>query len=121
MTKSNHPFIWGEEQQHAFDTLKQALVSAPILVHPDPSKPYTLYTDASNHAIGAILVQKDEQGFEKVIAYLSHKLSGAQLRWPTIEKEAFAVVYALKKFHCYLWGATFEIHTDHKPLKSLFS
>ena len=121
LTKSKQPFIWGEEQQQAFDALKQALITAPILAHPDTSKPYTLYTDASNKAIGAILVQKDNEGVERVIAYLSHKLSGAQLRWPTIEKEAFGVVYALKKFHPYLWGAIFEIHTDHKPLKSLFT
>lgn len=120
LTKKNHPFIWGEEQQEAFDILKRALVNAPILAHPDPQRPYALYTDASDKAVGAILVQKDEDDQEKVIAYLSHKLSGPQLRWPTIEKEAFAIVYALRKFHCYLWGAKFEIHTDHRPLRSLF-
>ena len=120
-TKKNQPFVWGEEQQTAFNTLKQALVEAPILAHADPSRPYLLYTDASNQAVGAILVQEDDEKVERVIAYLSHKLSGAQLCWPTIEKEAFRVVYALKKFHPYLWGAVFEILTDHKPLKSLFS
>jgi transposase InsO family protein len=121
LTKKGNPFVWGQEQQAAFDALKQALTRAPILAHADPSKPYVLYTDASDKAVGAILVQNDSEKVERVIAYLSHKLSGAQLRWPTIEKEAFGVVYALKKFHPYLWGATFEIHTDHKPLKSLFS
>lgn len=120
LTKSKQPFIWGPEQQQSFEQLKKALISEPILSHPDPGRPYLLYTDASDKCVGAILVQKDNEGIERVIAYLSHKLSGAQLRWPTIEKEAFGVVYALKKFHPYLWGATFEIHTDHKPLKSLF-
>ena len=47
-------------------------------------------------------------------------LSGPQLHWPMIEKEAYAIVYALKKLHAYLWGPDFEIHTDHKPLRSLF-
>ena len=121
LTKIRQPFIWGPEQQEAFNVLKLALVSSPILAHPDPTRPYTLYTDASDKAIGAILVQTDAHSIERVIAYLSHKLSGTQLRWPTIEKEAFAVVYALKRLHPYLWGAQFEIHTDHKPLKSLFS
>jgi len=120
LTKAKEPFRWGPEQQHAFDALKVALTRAPILAHPDISRPYILYTDASDKAIGAILVQKDDQGMERVISYLSHKLSGAQLRWATIEKEAFAIIYALKKFHAYLWGSRFEIHTDHKPLRSLF-
>lgn len=120
LTKPKEPFHWGQEQQQAFDSLKKSLTQAPIMAHPDTHRPYTLYTDASDLAIGAILVQKDNNGTERVISYLSHKLSGSQLRWPTIEKEAYGIVYALKKFHPYLWGSTFEIHTDHKPLKSLF-
>lgn len=51
-----------------------------------------MYTDTSDRTIGAILVQKDDTGIECVIHYVSHKLSGAQLHWPTIEKEAFAIV-----------------------------
>ena len=120
LTKHREPFRWGDEEQQAFDKIKTALTQAPVLAHPQTDKPYILYTDASDKAIGAILVQKDDKGIEKVISYLSHKLSGAQLRWPTIEKEAYGIVYSLKKFHPYLWGAEFEIHTDHKPLKSLF-
>jgi hypothetical protein len=49
--------------------------------------------------------------------YLSHRLSGTQTRWSTIEKEAFAIHYALKKLDCYLHNASFTIRTDHKPLK----
>jgi transposase InsO family protein len=120
LTKAKEPFVWGPEQQKAFDGLKDALTRAPILAHPNVNKPFMLYCDASCRAIGAILVQKDEEGVERVISYLSHKLSGPQLRWSTIEREAFAVIYALKKFHAYLWGARFEIHTDHKPLRCLF-
>ena len=121
LTKAKQPFVWGEEQQIAFNTLKLALTTAPILAHANPRKAYILYTDASDKAIGAILVQKNDDGMECVIAYLSHKLSETQRRWATIEREGFAVIYALKRFHPYLFGAQFEIHTDHKPLKSLFS
>ena len=60
-----------------------------------------LYTDASDKVIGAILVQKDDQENEQVISYVYHKLSGAQLHWPTIEKEAYGIIYALKKLHPY--------------------
>jgi hypothetical protein len=119
LTKKNVKFRWTDECQNAFEKLKQALCEAPVLIHPDPTQPYVLYTDASDLAVGGILVQKKD-GVEKVVAYLSHKLTGAALSWPAIEKEAYAILYSLKKFHCYLYGAQFEIHTDHKPLRSLF-
>ena len=120
LTKAKTPFIWGPDQQGAFDALKNALVTAPILAHPNVNKPYILYTDACDYAVGGLLVQKDDNGDEKVICYISNKLTGPQLRWSTIEKEAYAIVNALKRLHAYLWGATFEIHTDHGPLRNLF-
>ena len=70
--------------------------------------------------MGALLAQESDDG-EKVIHYLSHKLSDSQKKWPTIQKEGFAIVYALEKLNHYLQGAKFVIRTDHKPLKYLFS
>ena len=119
LTKTKQPFLWTPECEEAFQTLKTSLSVAPVLHHPDPKKPFKLFTDASHTAIGAILTQ-EEDGVDRPLAYLSHKLSGCQLRWATIEKEAYAVIYSLKKFHCYLFGSQFTIFTDHKPLKSLF-
>ena len=87
---------------------------------PQTDKPYKLYTDASNYAVGAILVQEDDSGIERVIHYLSHMLDSTQAKWSTVVKEAYAIVYALQKLRPYLWGSRFEIITDHKPLKSLF-
>ena len=91
LTKKGVAFEWSTRHHQAFVKLKHALTSAPVLAHPDPTRPYTLYTDASNLAVGGILVQKDDLGHEKVIAYLSHKLTGAALSWPAIEKEAYAI------------------------------
>ena len=119
LTRKNEPFVWTDEQTNAFNKLKAALISEPILAYPDTSKPYILHTDASDKAIGAILTQ-DQNGQERVIAYLSHQLSSTQRRWAAIEREAYAVVYALDHLKCYLWGADFQIFTDHKPLTSLF-
>ena len=113
-------FSWGEEQQEAFDTLKKLLISSRVMAHPNTQKPYKLYTDACEYAVGAILVQEDDEGIERPIQYLSKQFAGAQLRWATIEKEAYAVVYALTKLRPYLYGAEFTIYTDHKPLKALF-
>ena len=90
------------------------------MAHPDLRKSYRLYTDASDIAVGAILVQLDEEGVERPIQYISRCFRGTETRWSTIEMEAFAIIFALKKLRPYLFGAKFVIYTDHKPLKSLF-
>ena len=72
LTKAKKPFRWGPEQQEAFDHLKLALTQAPVLAHPQPAKPYVLYTDASDKALDTILFQKDNQENECVTSYVSH-------------------------------------------------
>ncbi len=111
---------WGEEQEQAFRTLQQLLQTDCVLAYPRTDRPYKLYTDASDYAVSGILVQLDDDGIEKVIQYVSHQLSESQRKWCTMEKEAYAIVYSLNKLRAYLWGAKFEIITDHKPLRSLF-
>ena len=127
LTQKFARFNWTEECQNGFDYLKQSLTVVPLLAYPDPNKPYTLYTDASNTCIGACLTQEsdDQELFlpnvrtEKPIYYLSHKLSKTQCKWSTIEKEAFAIHFGLQKLDYYLHNAKFVIKTDHKPLKYL--
>jgi hypothetical protein len=125
LTRKYAKFKWDVNCQQAFDTLKHKLAAVPMLGYPDIDKPYILYTDASNDCIGACLTQPiDDQSDcipnvrnEKPIYYLSHRLSETQTRWSTIEKEAFAIYYALQKLDSYLHNASFTIRTDHKPLK----
>jgi hypothetical protein len=89
-------FLWGPEQDVAFNTLKTMLMSGEVMAYPDASRPYKLYTDACDYAIGGILVQEDPiTGREKVICYVSHQLGGSKLNWSTIEKEGYAVVYSM--------------------------
>ena len=121
LTRKSEPFVWTEKQAEAFQKLKTMLTTAPVIAHPRLDLPYKLYTDACNYAIGAILCQVHEDGVERVVQYVSHQLSGAQLNWATIEKEAYAVVYAIGKLRPYLYGAEFKVYTDHKPLASLFT
>lgn len=73
-----------------------------------------------HNAVGGILVQLDSQGVEKVIQYVSHQLTEVQRRWCAMEREAYAIIYCLQKLRPYLYGAQFEILTDHKPLRALF-
>ena len=124
LTRKYARFKWDENCQNAFDKLKKRLSEMVVLAYPDPNKRYKLYTDASDHTIGACLTQEvyDEdigEEVEKPIHFLSHKLSDTQTRWTTIEKEAYAIHYTLQKFHHYLYSASFTIYTDHRPLEYL--
>ncbi|GFX28371.1 retrovirus-related Pol polyprotein from transposon 412 [Trichonephila clavipes] len=100
LTKNRVPNIipWNEAAEQAFTKLKAQLVQAPSLYIPNLSKPYLLYTHASTTAIGACLSENDEKGKENAIAFFSKKLTETQTRWSTIEREAYAVIDALKRF-----------------------
>ena len=118
LTKKYAHFKWTDNHQKAFDFIKESLTCVPLLVYPDPNRPYTLFTDASDTCIGACLTQLCDNE-ENPIYYLSHKLSRSQCKWSTVEKEAYSVHWALQKLHYYLHDAEFVIKTDHKPLKYL--
>ena len=96
----------------AFGRIKEALISAPVLVLPDPSKHFTLVSDACSKppAVGAVLMQEGHP-----IAYYSRKLSGPELNYSVSDIEMLAVICALKEWRCYLEGAKFTIVTDHQP------
>ena len=107
------------QQRAAFLALKKALCEATTLHTPDGSRPYIIWSDASDYAVGAALAQKDDLDNEYPIAFASSKLSGAQLNWSTIEKEAYAIVYALQKFDHLVFGRKIFLFTDHNPLQYL--
>lgn len=110
---------WTEAAENAFRALKAALCEAVALATPDPSRPYLLHTDAFAFAAGACLSQHAEDGSEQPIAFASHKFSPTQTRWSTIEREAFAVIWGLKKFDFWLLGAHVTVVSDHNPLAFL--
>ena len=113
--KKNDSFIWGKEEQLAFDVLRTRLTTAPVLIYPDFEKEFILFTDASNYGIAAILSQiKDER--ECVIAYVSRHLNEAEMKYSATEKEALAIVFGVKYFKHYLTGNHFNIVSDARPL-----
>lgn len=113
------PFIWSEECQSAFDKLRTALTTSPVLAYPDHNKPFTLTTDASGSAIGYILGQIDSTGIERVIAYGGRSLNQHERKYPVSEKEGLAIVEGIKTYHVYLASQPFKIFTDHAALKWL--
>ena len=119
ITSSKVEFIWTAEQQNAFDTLKEALTSAPLLIYPDFTMEFVVTTDASDVAIGAILSQ-GKIGEDKPIAYASRVLNKAERNYSTTEKELLAIVWAVKHFRPYVYGTPFKVITDHKALTWLF-
>ena len=106
---------WGPDQDQAFQALKRCLVEPPILKMADFNSTFVLKVDASDHALGAVLVQETD-GREFPVAYASRKLLPRESRYATIEKECLAIVWAVKHFEFFLYGRCFDIHTDHKPL-----
>ena len=110
-------FIWTPSAQIAFEKMIDALCSAPVLVLPDPTKPYVVTTDASGYALGACLMQDQGNGLQPIV-YMSKKMLPAETRYPIHHKEMLAIAYALKEWRHYLHGAQFQVRilTDHKSL-----
>jgi hypothetical protein len=104
-------FQVGPPQMQAFEELKALLVSSPVLAIADVSKPFQVVVDASQSDLGGLLLQEG-----KPVAYESRKFNSAECRYPTHEREMLAAIHCLKVWRCYLEGAEFELHTDHKPL-----
>ena len=115
LTRQQVKFEWTPNHQTAFEHLKNAIVQAPILHHPNPNKTYIVYTDASDDAFGVQLLHIHD-GTEFPIAFLSHTFSETQWKWSTTELEAFGVYYAITKWNYYLQGANIIVRNDHKPL-----
>ena len=118
LRKSSKGFQWTQECETSFTTLKSKLTTPPILAYPLFTTPFTVSTDASDRAIGGVFSQIQD-GHERVIAYWSRQLNKAEKNYSTIEREALAVVGAIKEFYPYLYGFHFTLLTDHNPLTSL--
>jgi hypothetical protein len=110
------PNTWTPQHTAAFEGIKHALCTAPVLILPDPNAPYRLIADASDLGTGAVLLQHD-----RPVAYLSHKFSETESRYHTGERELLAVILALKAWRCYLHGCPggLTLVTDHHPLTYL--
>ncbi|KAH9151545.1 hypothetical protein AeRB84_005864 [Aphanomyces euteiches] len=118
-------FIWLTACDEALESLKRSLVSPPILAHPDFDLPFSIWVDASHIAVGAVLMQK-QQNLNRVIAYASQSLTKAQQKWISKEMgiseiECWGIVWSTQKFRPYIDRRLFAIYTDHEALTWLFN
>jgi hypothetical protein len=108
-----------EECQQSFDTLKQKMVTAPILVFPDWSKEFNVHVDSSSISLGEFFAQPSSGDIHHPIAFARRNISTVERNYTTNEREVLAMVYALYKFRHYLLGGHFKMFIDHSTLKYL--
>ena len=117
LLKKKAPFVWGNEEQTAFDTLKRVITEGPILRLPDPDLSFVVTTDASDKAVGAVLTQRSQDtNFDHPVAFHSRKMKPSEMNYAPWAKELLAIVDALKVWRQYLDGQRFTIVTDHQAL-----
>ena len=114
-----HEWKWSSACGNAVKQCNDLLLSQKVLVHYDSRKPLRLATDASPFGVGAVLSHVMENGEEKPIAFASRTLSSSECNYAQIEKEALSIIFGIKKFHKYLYGRSFTLLTDHKPLVTI--
>ena len=114
VTGTKATFVWEESQENAFQLLKKKVCEAPVLALPNLQRPCEVETDASNYALGAVLIQDG-----KPVEYHSELFSEAVRNYPTYDKEFYALYQAIKHWRVYLAGKEVVVHLDHKPLEYL--
>lgn len=112
--RKGEEFKWLSEANEAFKSLKSQIINLPILAYPDPALPYDRQCNASNYGLGTVLVQAD-----RLVAFASRTLIAAEQNYHITEKECLAIIWSLDYFYPHVYGADFNIHTDHAALKSV--
>ena len=117
MTSKKIPYQWGKEQQEAFEKLKLAMTTAPVLGKPNFQQDWVLDVDASDVALGAVLGQEQEDGEVHPVYFWSRQLGKPEKNYSVTDRECLAVVAACKKFRPYILGRKVIIYSDHTSVK----
>ena len=107
---------WNDRCEEAFQELKRRLTTTPILIVSDRGQGYTVYCDASRAGLGCVLMQSG-----RVVAYGSRQLKNHEQNYPTHDMELVVIAFSLKIWHHYLYSEEFEVYSDHKSLKYIFT
>lgn len=120
LSRKGVTFVWSNECQKSFESLKQILSSAPVLAFADHNKTFYISADASFYAVGAY-ISNEKPPNDRPIEYFSKSLNVAQINYSTTQKELLALVLAIDRFQHYIWGKHFVVYTDHAALTYLFN
>ena len=119
LLKKDVAWHWSRECDQAFNAIRQSLMSAPVLAIANPDRPFYVVCDASDFAIGCALMQRDQDGAERVVCYHSRQVKPAERNYPVHDKELLAMKFSLAKCRVYLLGSRpFVIYTDHASLRT---
>ncbi|MDN6497868.1 MAG: hypothetical protein L0K54_12055 [Tetragenococcus koreensis] len=121
LKKKGNAWIWGDEQQKAFEKIKALLISPPVLRTYNPDFKSELHVDASDYGVGACMLQRSPEGKVHVLGYASRLLNESEQKWPITQKEGYAVIFGIDKFHDFCEAGPFTIITDHSALIWLFN
>lgn len=113
-------FKWSPECEKAFAEVKKSLLSPLMVHHYDPTLPIVVSADASPFGVGAMLAHRLPDGREVPVAHASRTMTATETRYPQVEREALALLFAVRKFHTYIYGREFILRTDHQPLTKIF-
>lgn len=120
LLKKDQAWEWSTNCEHAFSEVKTILASDKVLCHYDASLPLVLSVDSSAYGIGAVLAHAYPDGSERPISCASRTLTDAEINYSQLDKEALAIMYGVQKHHQYIYGRSFTLKTDHKPLVFIF-
>jgi hypothetical protein len=121
LTRTGAKWSWSSQCAKAVNKIKSMLASELVLAHYDPTLPLKVASDASPYGVGAVLAVVDSHGNERPVAYASRTLTPAERNYSQLEREAVGIMFAIKRFHKYIYGRHFILVTDNKPLTSIFS
>jgi hypothetical protein len=119
LIKKDAQYLWGTTENQAFNDIKKAIIAAPSLMSPDFSKDFTLYTFASDRSYAAVLTQKNSENNEVPIAFMSSTFKGAEINYPAVDQQAYAIFKAVKHFRSYLLTSRTKIIVPYLSVRNL--
>ena len=119
MLKKENEVRWMPQSRHSFEQIKKAPTEAPVLISPDYSKDFLIFSFASPDTVVVVLLQTNDSGLEQPIAYFSRALRDAKVRYDTMEKQAYALVKALKAFRTYILQSKIIAYVPSAAVKDI--
>jgi len=121
LLKKNVKFMWTDEGRNAFDTIKDGITRSPVLVSSDYTKDFMIFSFASEDTIVGVLLQKNFEGFERPIAFMSRALQNSELKYTIMEKQAYTLVKSLKQFKTFIGYSKVIGYVPHTAVKDILS